>query len=219
MDSCDDAIGVAYRRSVCNNSDREAEKEWDYHMNRLHRWLCQSTMWKRALERKLLPWVLEGIDLGDDVLEVGPGPGLTTDFLRTRVARMTAIEVDSRLADSLKRRMGGTNVRVAEGDATDMPFEDESFSAVVSLTMLHHVPSVALQDRLLAEVYRVLRPNGLFAGMDNTWNIAFHLIHLGDTMVVVDPNMFGPRLGAAGFRKVVIDRITGRFRFRALRAG
>ena len=162
--------------------------------------------------------MLEGIDLGDNLLEVGPGPGLTTDFLRTRVAQMTAIEVDSRLADSLKRRMRGTNVRVVEGDATNIPFEDESFSAVVSLTMLHHVPSVALQDRLLAEVYRVLRPNGLFAGMDSTWNLRFHLIHLGDTMVVVDPNTLGARLAAVGFRNVVIDRTKRRFRFRALRA-
>ena len=55
-------------------------------MNGLHRWLCLSALWKIALERKLLPWVLKGIDLGDNLLEVGPGPGLTTDFLRTRVS-------------------------------------------------------------------------------------------------------------------------------------
>ena len=160
-------------------------------MNRIHRWLCQSAVWKKALEGKLLPWVLEGINLGDDLLEVGPGPGLTTDFLRKRVARVTAIEIDPSLAHSLKCRMNGTNVCVVEGDATDMPFQDESFSAAVSLTMLHHVPSVSLQDKLLLEVYQVLRPNGIFVGMDNTWNLAFHLIHLGDTMVSVDPESFG----------------------------
>ena len=103
-------------------------------MNRFHRWLCQSAIWRRALERKLLPWVLEGIDLSDDLLELGPGPGLTTEFLRKRVARLTAIEIDSRLADSLKCRMDGTNVWVVKGDATDMPFQNGSFSAVVSLT-------------------------------------------------------------------------------------
>jgi hypothetical protein len=50
--------------------------------------------------------------------------------------------------------MKNTNVEVAEADATAMPFPDGSFSAVLSFTMLHHVPSVTLQDQLLAEAWR-----------------------------------------------------------------
>jgi ubiquinone/menaquinone biosynthesis C-methylase UbiE len=42
--------------------------------------------------------------------------------------------------------MKNTNVEVVEADATAMPFPDGSFSAVLSLTILHHVPSVTLQD-------------------------------------------------------------------------
>jgi 16S rRNA A1518/A1519 N6-dimethyltransferase RsmA/KsgA/DIM1 with predicted DNA glycosylase/AP lyase activity len=62
---------------------------------------------------------------------------------------LTALEIDPRLAGALKQRLRGTNVRVIEDDATKTPFEDRSFSAVISLTMLHHVPSSALQDKLL----------------------------------------------------------------------
>jgi hypothetical protein len=51
-------------------------------MNIIHRWLCRSVSWRQNLEQSLLPWALEGIDLGSDVLEIGPGPGLTTDWLR-----------------------------------------------------------------------------------------------------------------------------------------
>jgi len=187
-------------------------------MNAFHRWLCQSSLWKAGLER-LFPWVLEGIDLGDHVLEIGPGPGLTTDLLRTRAPHITALEVDSLLADSLTRRMANTNVRVMQGDATDMPFEDQQFSAVVSLSMLHHVPSTALQDKLLAEAQRVLRPDGIFAGADSTYSLPFRLIHIGDTMVTVDPNTFGARLEAAGFTNIRVDKGARRFRFHALRAG
>lgn len=186
-------------------------------MNTVHRWLCASALWKYAVERKLLPWVLEGVQLGDDLLEVGPGPGVTTDILRRRVARMTAIEVDPRLSDALKQRLEGTNVNVVEGDATDMPFDDAQFSCVLSLTMLHHVPSVALQDRLLAEAFRVLQPNGRFVGVDNTLNIPFKLLHIGDTLVPVEPATFGARLEAAGFSEVVVDQIPGRFKFQAVR--
>jgi len=184
-------------------------------MNTFHRWLCRSERWRKGLERTLLPWALEGVELGDDLLEVGPGPGLTTELLRPRVARLTALEIDPGLAAGLKRRMHGKNVRVMEGDATQMPFEDRSFSAVISMTMLHHVPSPALQDRLLAEAYRVLRPGGILVGIDSIPSFRFRLIHLGDTMVTVDPDTFGTRLQAAGFAEITVSQRPNRFRFRA----
>ena len=186
-------------------------------MNQFHRWFCRSAFWRKALSEGLIPWALKSIDLGQDLLEVGPGPGLTTDILRRRYTRVTAIEVDESLAASLERRLQDTNVQVVKGDATAMPFEDGSFSGAVSFTMLHHVPSAALQDRLLAEVFRVLRSGAMFAGTDSTWSRAFQLIHLFDTMVLVDPNSFGARLEAAGFTEVSVDMAKGAFRFRARR--
>lgn len=186
-------------------------------MNSIHRWLCRSALWRKALEQTLLPWALEGVDLGNNLLEIGPGPGLTTDLLRQRVQRMTALEIDPRLADALKHRMEGTNVRVTEGDATKMPFDEGSFSAVISLTMLHHVPSPAVQDTLLREACRVLRPDGIFVGIDSTLSFPFRLIHIGDTMVVVDLDTFTQRLETAGFTDVTINKRPNRFRFRAVR--
>ena len=187
-------------------------------MNWAHRRLCTSTVWRRALKHRILPWALDGAELGDDVLELGPGPGLTTDLLRTRAARVTALEIDPRTADALRRRLARTNVRVVADDAADLPFGDEAFSAVVALTMLHHLPSVARQNRLFAQAYRVLRPGGAFLGVDNTYNLAFGLLHLGDTMVPIDPRTLPARLEAVGFRSVSVDRGAGRFRFRAHKA-
>jgi ubiquinone/menaquinone biosynthesis C-methylase UbiE len=115
-------------------------------MNRLHRWYCRSDHWADVLHGKLMPWVLGDLDPGDDVLEVGPGPGLTTDQLRDWAPKLTAIEIDPRLADTLRGRTQSSSVEVVTGDATAMPFEDERFSAVVSFTMLHHVPSPERQD-------------------------------------------------------------------------
>jgi ubiquinone/menaquinone biosynthesis C-methylase UbiE len=78
--------------------------------------------------------------------------------------RLTAIEADYELAESLRARLRGTNVEVVNGDATTMPFPDAEFSGCAAFTMLHHVPSPALQDRLLREVWRVLKPGGAFVG-------------------------------------------------------
>jgi SAM-dependent methyltransferase len=188
-------------------------------MNRVHRWFCQSARWKTAVERYIFPWVLDGVDLGPDVIEVGPGPGITTDLLRTRVERLTCIEIDRALAGSLSRRMAGLNVTVLCEDATAIPLPDETFDGAVSLTMLHHVPSAALQDRLLAEVARVLRPGGVFAGTDSISSPLFRLMHVFDTMVVVDPDGLPGRLEAAGFEDVHVDVNQYAFRFRARRGG
>ena len=112
-------------------------------------------------------------------------------------------------------RLADTNVRVVEGDATNMAFENGSFSTVVALTMLHHVPSVELQDRLLAEVHRVLRPGGVFLGTDSRWSWPFQLIHIGDTMVIVDPFTFKARLERVGFAQITVESVARAFRFRA----
>lgn len=184
-------------------------------MNRIHRWLCASAVWRHAVEHTLLPWVLDGVPLGHDVLEIGPGPGLTTDALLHRVARLTALEVDAGLARSLRGRLPDLSVRVVVGDASRMPFPDAAFAAVVSMTMLHHVPSATLQDALFREAYRVLRPGGSLLGTDNTSGVIFRMLHGGDTIVPVDPTRLAGRLEAAGFARVAVDRRAGRFRFRA----
>jgi hypothetical protein len=54
-------------------------------MNERHLQLCASSEWAEYVRHTLLPWVLGSGDLGDRVLELGPGPGLTTDVLRQRV--------------------------------------------------------------------------------------------------------------------------------------
>lgn len=186
-------------------------------MNRLHRWYCRSEFWKKHLSEELLPWAIDGLDLGADVLEVGPGPGLTTDILRRQFHSVTSLEIDPRLAATLRHRMQGTNVRVLEGDAAAMPFADRSFTGAVAFTMLHHVSSAALQDRLLAEVCRVLRPGGTFVGSDSLWSRLFEMFHWFDTMVVVDPSTFRSRLESAGFTEVSIEVGERSFRFVARR--
>ena len=120
-------------------------------MNRLHRWYCQSNHWRHRLGTEILPWSLRGVDLGGEVLELGPGPGLTTDWLRPQCRHITCLELDPNLARSLRQRVADTNLTVRVGDATAMPFCDRTFSVVLSFTMLHHIPSSALQDRLFCE--------------------------------------------------------------------
>lgn len=184
-------------------------------MNRIHRWMCRSARWQRMLGQEVMPWVLNEVELGANAIEVGPGPGLTTDLLRLRVDHLTAIEIDQALADSLGARLKGSNVTTVRGDATAMPFLDGSFSGAASFTMLHHVPSAILQDRLFREVRRVLKAGAIFAGVDSLQSLRMRLFHIRDTLVPIDPATLRNRLEAAGFEDVVVETNGRAFRFQA----
>ena len=68
-------------------------------MNELHLQILASPEWAQTLRDELLPWLAQAGEMGDDVLELGPGPGLTTDLLmqltagdRVRTGRTTCQE-------------------------------------------------------------------------------------------------------------------------------
>jgi len=185
-------------------------------MNRIHHWICSSARWRNILAQRV-PWVLAGTELGDDVLEVGPGPGFTSDLLRAQVLRLTVIEADPGMAQALRLRLSGSNVEVVHGDAVSMPFPNAAFSGCAAFTVLHHVPSPSLQDLVLREIKRVLRPGGELAGSDSLPSAFMRMIHLGDTFVSVDPDTFPIRLKAAGFEAIQVERGSGCFRFCARR--
>jgi SAM-dependent methyltransferase len=171
-------------------------------VNRQHLDLCASEGWRDVLRDLIIPYALGDARLGDDVLEVGPGPGMTTDLLRLGVAKLTAVELDASLATALAERLRGTNVEVVNADARDMPFGPGRFSGAVSFTMLHHVPTAELQDQLFAEVARVLRPGALFVASDSVASEELEALHDGDPYNPVDPVTVGVRLERAGFTTV-----------------
>jgi SAM-dependent methyltransferase len=169
-----------------------------------HLELCASTAWRDLVRDEILPYATAGVRLGDDVLEIGPGPGVTTDLLRHQTQKLTAVEVDTELAAALAARLAGTNVTVVRGDATDLPFEDGRYSDAVALTMLHHVPTDELQDRLICEVARVLRAGGRFIASDSIHSAELAALHAGDTYNPIEPATLEDRFQRAGFVDIAI---------------
>jgi ubiquinone/menaquinone biosynthesis C-methylase UbiE len=182
-------------------------------MNERHLQLCASAEWADTVRNEILPWALNGRQLGDDVLEVGPGPGMTTDVLRGTVHKLTAVEVDEHLAARLSARLAGSNVEVVHADGTALPFPDGRFSGATCFTMLHHVPSREAQDQLFRELRRVLCVDGLLIGVDSLETPEWRDLHTGDICVPVDPATLAVRLEAAGFADVEVEQSARRFRF------
>lgn len=186
-------------------------------MNDNHAKLCPSPEWAEFMHTELLPNLVDGVDLGTRMLEVGPGPGATADWLRHRVETLVAVEIEDEAAATLRERFAGTNVEIHRADATALPFEDDSFDSAGCFTMLHHVPTTALQNTLFAEVLRVLRPGGTLVGSDSRASTELHHFHEGDVYNPVDPAGLLTRLQTLGFAAVTVTVERG-ITFRASKA-
>jgi len=129
----------------------------------------------RECERLLDLVELQGDEL---VLDVGCGRGLILNAAARRLTKGKAIGIDiwsqrdqcsNRPEETLRnaRREGvETRVEILDGDARQMPFEDQHFEVVTSSLLLHnlHVPEDRRQ--VLNEIMRVLKPGGRFAILD-----------------------------------------------------
>jgi ubiquinone/menaquinone biosynthesis C-methylase UbiE len=171
-------------------------------MNADHENLCGSPEWAAWLQSEILPAVTAGIDLGHEMLEIGPGPGAATAWLCEHVASLTVLETDTTAAKALATRHRG--VTVDTGDAAHMPYGNESFDSVGSFTMLHHVPTAAEQYQILSQTMRVLRPGGALVGSDSLASTALHHFHAGDTYNPVDPAVLLVWLRTLGFTPVTV---------------
>lgn len=185
-------------------------------MNANHDSVCPSPEWAEYLHTDVLPAVTSGVELGATMLELGPGPGASTEWLRHRVKRLVALELDAVAAERLAERFAGAaNVEVRVGDATAIPCHEGSFDSVGCFTMLHHVPTVTQQNQILAEVLRVLVPGGFLVASDSLPSDELHHFHEGDTYNPLEPASLMARLQTIGFDHITIAVEEGlRFRGR-----
>ena len=187
-------------------------------MNAAEHFFCSSALWRYLTKTKLLPWVLSATPLGDHLLEIGAGYGAATAQLRKHVARVTSLEYDRISAQKLKQQcQTRTPVVAVHGDATQLPFASQTFSSAVAILVLHHLKSRQLQDRAFTEIFRVLRPGGVFVAFEITDGWIHRVGHIRSTFTPVSPGSAFARLSAAGFTPITLDVRKGAFRFSAVR--
>jgi ubiquinone/menaquinone biosynthesis C-methylase UbiE len=105
---------------------------------------------------------LAGVGAGQRVLDVGCGFGGTIAHLDDAVdgVALVGLNIDGRQLEQAARTVRprpGNSVAFVQGDATALPFPDDSFDTVLAIECAFHFPS---RKRFLAEVRRVLRPGG-----------------------------------------------------------
>lgn len=172
--------------------------------------LCATREWSEHIRDDVVSYVAAHADLGESMLEIGPGPGAATEWLRHEVKHLVALELDDDAAAALALRYAGANVEVVVGDGSRLGYRDGQFDAVGCFTMLHHVATIDGQDAIFAEAHRVLRAGGVFVGSDSLPSEGLRDFHEGDTYNPVEPGSLFQRLRSAGFGAitVVVDDIT-----------
>jgi ubiquinone/menaquinone biosynthesis C-methylase UbiE len=186
-------------------------------MNGIEHFLCSTSLWRFLTQRQLLPWVLSGAHLGDHVLEIGAGYGAATSQLRKSVPRVTSLEYNADAARYLKVHHNGGPGGALRGDAAQLPFAPESFSSAIAILVLHHLRSRELQDRMFAEVYRVLRPGGVFLAFEINDSWVHRVGHIRSTFTPLSAGSAFARLTRAGFSRISVDFRRGAFRLGAFR--
>jgi SAM-dependent methyltransferase len=100
---------------------------------------------------------------GERLLEIGPGTGYYTLDMAEWIGPQGTVEIFDIQQEFLDHvieeaaNSGLSNVKPTQGDATDLPFEDDSVDAVILTAVLGEIPD---PDAALREIARVLRPGG-----------------------------------------------------------
>ncbi len=124
----------------------------------------------RAETREKLKWALPLLQKENvhSVLDVGCGAGFVANFLAQNNFQVTGIDFSQPSLDIAKKMDSTGTVRYIQADAYHLPFENNSFEAVIVFDFLEHVTS---PQAIVTEISRVLKPGGqmLFHTFSRNW--------------------------------------------------
>ncbi len=100
------------------------------------------------------------------VLDVACGPGILSAAIAKSAREVVAFDLTPQMLNKAAQRCAGAgvnNVTFREGNAAALPFADATFDAVVTRLSVHHFDR---PERVMSEMFRVLRPGGRFVVAD-----------------------------------------------------
>lgn len=149
-----------------------------------------------------------------DVLEVAIGTGLNLASYAPDV-RLTGIDLSPEMLTIARKRAAdlGRDVDLREGDAHNLPFDDESFDSVVCTYSLCNIPDI---DRAVAEMHRVLKPGGSLILVDHIRSEAKPVLWIQKLIELISVRVEGDYMTRRPFDQVSAHgfEITERDRFR-----
>ena len=126
-------------------------------------WDLYAPIYKRAMkaDQKVYEYMYERIPMiirEKEVLEIATGPGLLAKHVAPVAKRMIATDFSEGMIAEAKKGHMPDNLAFEVADAADLPYDDNSYDAVLIANALHVVPD---PGKVLREIDRVLRPGGI----------------------------------------------------------
>jgi len=104
------------------------------------------------------------------LLDAGCGTGNYIEQVKDRVGEIYGLDLNKGMLEQARKKFTNCpNVRLVRGSVTNIPFPDRSFHVAIANLVLHHLDDPNRQPRwenlknALSEIYRVLKPGGVFA--------------------------------------------------------
>ena len=118
-------------------------------------------------------------------LEVGIGTGRIALPIVKRGFTYTGVDISENMLNELRQKLAGEShqLTLLNADATNLPFEDASFDAILTVHVLHLIPD---WRRALAEIRRVLKPGGIYLFSHGSINAQPHEVDVAQKRAEVD---------------------------------
>ncbi|MFZ2975583.1 MAG: class I SAM-dependent methyltransferase [Candidatus Moraniibacteriota bacterium] len=114
-------------------------------------------------------FILENIKNGDKILDFGCGNGRFLEMIKDSNLEYFGVDVSQKLIDIAKEKYAKNGVSFQKISSSDsLPFPDNFFNSVVSISVFHHFPSGHAQ-KMAKEIYRVTAPGGII--IISVWNL------------------------------------------------
>ncbi|WP_079525485.1 class I SAM-dependent methyltransferase [Halobacillus hunanensis] len=137
------------------NWHQEAERQWN---DRVEFWNANSkNMWDEGSRKTIIPFLQEHVEAGSKVADLGCGDGYGSYKLEQEGYNVTGLDISQDMIARAKARLEHERLQFVQGDLTHLPFEKESFDAIMAVNSLEwtEVPYKGLE-----EMKRVLKKGG-----------------------------------------------------------
>lgn len=142
------------------------------------------------------------------ILDFGCGVGLASSMLVPHFASVTGIDVSEKLVGRAREAVSAATFIAYDGRR--IPVEDAMFDMVIAMNVFHHIPPGG-RDELIADIYRVIKPGGMFIILEhNPWN-PLTLKAVRNCAFDVDAVLLKRSESTTRLRNTGFERIAGRY--------
>jgi ubiquinone/menaquinone biosynthesis C-methylase UbiE len=137
---------------------KEVEKQWD---NRADFWNQNSeNMWEKGSRSTIIPFFKQYLQPGIQVLDAGCGDGYGSYKLFQEGFNVTGVDISKEMIERAKARLVDNKLNYIQADLSNLPFESESFSAVIAINSLEWTANPL---HAVNEINRIMKPNGILS--------------------------------------------------------